>query len=196
MPYDEIDNVIASFFDPAAQLGLNSGAAGTETRHAAGTESAMNVTATPTQISLPAPKAPATPGSANYPQLTKASGVRGAILENAKQFLGAKYVWGGNAVDGTDCSGFLQQVLKMVGVTIPRVSYQQTAMGKTVGLDQLRPGDFVAWDNNPSQPGADHIALFLGNGMIQESPRTGVPNRIRKLGANEGAWGVAMNYGD
>ena len=40
--------------------------------------------------------------------------------------------------------------------------------------------------------GADHIAIFLGGGLIAEAPRPGVPLRVRKLGKNERAWGVRV----
>jgi cell wall-associated NlpC family hydrolase len=77
---------------------------------------------------------------------------------------------------------------------MPRVSYAQAARGKVVTLDKLKPGDLVAWENNPDQNGADHIALYLGNGWILEAAHRGTNVRKRKLRANEGAWGVALDY--
>jgi cell wall-associated NlpC family hydrolase len=50
----------------------------------------------------------------------------------------------------------------------------------------------VAWDNSSRNRGADHIAIYIGNGQIIEAPRPGVPVRIRKLGKNERAWGVRL----
>jgi len=79
-----------------------------------------------------------------------------------------------------------------MGIELPRVSYQQANAGRKISLKELRPGDLVAWDNSSRNAGADHIAIYLGGGLVAESPRPGVPNRIRKLGRNEGAWGVRV----
>lgn len=125
-----------------------------------------------------------------------ASGKRQAVIDFALEKLGMKYVWGGESDDegGYDCSGLLWYAFKAAGIDMPRVSMTQATRGKRVGLEQLKPGDLVAWENNPRQSGADHIALYLGNGEILEAPRTGLNVRRRKLRANEGAWGVKLDY--
>jgi cell wall-associated NlpC family hydrolase len=110
----------------------------------------------------------------------------------AQQFVGTPYKWGGTSPSGFDCSGFVQYVYRQMGVNLPRVSFQQARSGPRVGLGNLRPGDLVAWDNSSRNNGADHIAIYLGGGMIAEAPRPGVKLRVRKLGKNEGAWGVRV----
>lgn len=118
-----------------------------------------------------------------------------AIVDFAKQFVGTPYVWGGtNLQEGVDCSGFLQSVFKEFGINLPRVSFQQAAAGDRIGLDKLKPGDLVAWDNSSRNNGADHIALYIGNGQIIEAARPGTNVRIRKLGGDfdKGAWGVRL----
>lgn len=129
-------------------------------------------------------------------QLPESKAVRQAVIDYASAKLGMNYVWGGesDAEGGFDCSGLLFYAFKKAGVDIPRVSFSQARRGTEVGLDQLQPGDLVAWENNPYQDGADHIALYLGNGQILEAPHAGAKVRIRKLGAKEGAWGVHLNY--
>lgn len=130
-----------------------------------------------------------------------AEGKRQAVIELAKKKLGMNYVWGGesDAEGGYDCSGLLFWAFKQAGIDMPRVSMAQADRGKRVTFDKLKPGDLVAWENNPRQRGADHIALYLGDGMILEAPRTGLKIRIRKLSAAElsgraNAWGVALDY--
>jgi len=69
-------------------------------------------------------------------------------------------------------------------------------MGKRVGLDKLQVGDLVAWDNSSRNRGADHIAIWLGDGRIIEAPRPGLSVRIRELGDDDlkdGVWGVDMS---
>jgi cell wall-associated NlpC family hydrolase len=125
-------------------------------------------------------------------------GWRKAVLEYARQAVGTPYVWGGTDLSsGVDCSGFIQAVFNKVGMELPRVSYQQAKLGQRVGYDGLRPGDLIGWDNSSRNNGADHIALYLGNGLMIESPRPGLSVRIRQIGKDlEGGWGVSLNsYG-
>ena len=119
-------------------------------------------------------------------------GKGGEIARMAKAFAGTPYVWGGSTPSGFDCSGFVQYVYRKMGINLPRVSFQQARAGKRVGLGALRSGDLVAWDNSSRNNGADHIAIYLGGGLIAEAPRAGVPLRVRKLGKNENAWGVRV----
>lgn len=121
------------------------------------------------------------------------NGLRGAVVDLANEFVGTPYVWGGADPQGFDCSGIIQYVYGRLGIELPRVSYQQANAGKRVGLNKLRPGDLVAWDNSSRNNGADHIAIYIGNGQILEAPRPGLSVRIRDLGEGEGAWGVKLD---
>lgn len=119
---------------------------------------------------------------------------RRAVVDIARNAVGTPYVWGGNSLQGgVDCSGLVQQAFQQVGINLPRVSYQQASSGKRISLSQLQPGDLVAWDNSSRNNGADHIAIYIGGGRIVEAAKPGTNVRVRKLGKNEGAWGVRMN---
>ena len=120
-------------------------------------------------------------------------GWRKAVVQFAKSYLGTPYVWGGTSPSGFDCSGLIQYVFNKAGINLPRISYQQANSGKRTGINGLQIGDLVAWDNSSRNNGADHIALYIGNGQIIEAPRPGLSVRIRHLGSNEGAWGVHLN---
>jgi cell wall-associated NlpC family hydrolase len=122
-------------------------------------------------------------------------GWRKAVLAAARTALGTPYTWGGNSLQGgVDCSGLVQQAFARAGLTMPRVSYQQATRGARVGLDALRPGDLVAWNNSSRNSGADHIAIYLGNGQIIEAARPGTAVRIRTVDSDEGAYGVQLNF--
>jgi len=125
----------------------------------------------------------------------KISTKRERVIQYVREQLGKPYVWGGTGPSGFDCSGLLWQAFRRAGIDMPRVSMAQAERGKRVALSQLRPGDLVAWENNPRQKGADHIALYIGDGMIIEAPRSGLNVRIRKLTARDkNAWGVQLDY--
>lgn len=131
-----------------------------------------------------------------FPKQGTVGGARERVGQLARQLLGTPYVWGGTDPDkGLDCSGFVQYVLKQVGVNLPRISAQQATAGRRVDVSQLQAGDLVGWNNSARNNGADHIAIYLGNGQIIEAPRPGLGVRIRTLDDDEGDfWGVAMNY--
>jgi cell wall-associated NlpC family hydrolase len=121
-------------------------------------------------------------------------GWRQAVISAAKTALGTPYTWGGNSLQsGVDCSGLVQQAFAAAGINLPRVSYAQANYGQRVALNALRPGDLVAWDNSTRNNGADHIAIYLGNGQIIEAARPGTAVRIRTVDPDEGAWGVRIN---
>lgn len=130
-----------------------------------------------------------------FPKSGVVGGTRQRVVDFAKTLLGTPYVWGGtDPSKGLDCSGFVQLALKQVGVQLPRVSAQQAAYGQRTAIGSLQPGDLVAWDNSSRNNGADHIAIYIGNGQIIEEPRPGLAVRIRPLDSDEGAYGVSLSY--
>lgn len=102
------------------------------------------------------------------------------VVNEAKEFLGLPYVWGGNSKEkGVDCSGLVQQVYKKFGIELPRLSADQARQGTPVAnLSQAKPGDLLAWDNSSRNNGADHIAIYVGDGKMIEAPRTGLDVRL------------------
>lgn len=103
-----------------------------------------------------------------------------AVVTEARKYLGLPYVWGGNSITkGVDCSGLVQQVYKSLGYDLPRLSADQARSGTPVAsMAEARPGDLIAWDNSSRNNGADHIAIYIGDGKMIEAPRTGLNVRI------------------
>lgn len=115
------------------------------------------------------------------------------VIEQAKKFVGTPYKWGGSGPLGFDVSGFTQYVYRSVGLNLPRLSYQQATYGKRIPVDAVRPGDLVAWDGSPQTGGADHVAVFIGNGRVIHAPRPGERVKISPLWDIERAWGIQLN---
>ncbi len=88
------------------------------------------------------------------------------VVDYARQFLGGRYVFGGNSLTrGVDCSGFTQQIMKRFGVQIERSSRAQFASnGYKVSEKELLPGDLVFYGSNGKT--IDHVAIYAGNGQI------------------------------
>lgn len=97
----------------------------------------------------------------------KTSGNQNAIINLAKQQIGKSYVWGGNGPTaqnkqaGFDCSGLVCYVYAhAAGKSLPRTTYDQVKVGKTVSMDSLKPGDLLFWG---SKTAPYHVAIYVGN---------------------------------
>lgn len=91
------------------------------------------------------------------------------IARYACQFIGNPYVAGGTSLtNGADCSGFVQSVYKAYGYSLPRTSYSQSQVGRSVSYDEAEPGDIIYYGG--------HVAIYLGNGRIVHAAtaRTGI----------------------
>lgn len=97
------------------------------------------------------------------------------IVEYAKQFVGNRYVYGGNSLtNGVDCSGFTQQVMKHAGVSLQRSSAAQYANnGVKVSADNVQPGDLMFYGYNGR---VSHVGIYIGNGQMvhASSSKTGI----------------------
>jgi LysM repeat protein len=77
----------------------------------------------------------------------------------SERYLGVNYVFGGSSANGLDCSGFTSIVFREFGISLPRVSREQFAIGTPVERDQLREGDLVFFDTTGK--GVSHVGIYL-----------------------------------
>ncbi|HZT91251.1 MAG TPA: transglycosylase SLT domain-containing protein [Gaiellaceae bacterium] len=111
-----------------------------------------------------------------------AGGGGSGVVQAARAFLGVPYKYGGNdPATGLDCSSFVQHAFAKVGVNLPRTTFEQFRLGTPVPLHQIRPGDVVF--TRPTAAGPDHEGLYVGNGIVQQSPHTGTVNSYIPLKA-------------
>lgn len=91
---------------------------------------------------------------------SSSSGISGSdILAYAQQFLGNKYVYGGNSLtNGVDCSGFVQQVYSHFGIQTSRTSWDIENNGVEVSYDDIQVGDVLCYDG--------HVGIYAGNGQM------------------------------
>ena len=92
-----------------------------------------------------------------------------------RRFLGAPYTWGGTTPLGFDCSGLVQRIFREHGVVLKRNSYEQAFQDPQlvpVAFDALLPGDLLFFGTEDK---IDHEAMWLGDGMVLQSTRHGVP---------------------
>ncbi len=110
-----------------------------------------------------------------------ANAVGEAVLAAGEAYLGVPYQWGGtDPSTGFDCSGFVQQVYADLGVSLPRVSIDQSRAGVAVnGLGDAQVGDLVFWRGEGSRP--NHIGIYAGDGHMLVAPRTGDVVRYQQI---------------
>ena len=73
-------------------------------------------------------------------EFRQASKQRQEVILYAMQYIGNKYVYGGESItDGIDCSAFTRYVMRHFGKKLPRNSYSQRSSGKSV--DKPNTGD-------------------------------------------------------
>jgi cell wall-associated NlpC family hydrolase len=104
--------------------------------------------------------------------LARTSKIAKMLTRSALRFLGTPYVFGGTSASGFDCSGFVQHVFAMVGISLPRTADAQYDVGKTV-VGRPRPGDLVFFQTYTEGP--SHVGIYLGHGeFVQASSSRGV----------------------
>ena len=92
------------------------------------------------------------------------------MIREAEKYLGYPYVWGGSSPSTSfDCSGFVSWVINNCGNgwNVGR----QTAEGLRgscayVSSADARPGDLIFFQGTYNTPGASHVGIYAGNGMM------------------------------
>jgi cell wall-associated NlpC family hydrolase len=118
------------------------------------------------------PTGPADPPSPPADPPAPASGVTRA-LAFARAQIGDPYVWGAAGPNAWDCSGLTMGAWRAGGISLPHYSVAQYAQSTPISRSALRPGDLVFWGSSSSPSSIYHVALYAGNGMIIQAPRTG-----------------------
>ncbi|WP_181873866.1 C40 family peptidase, partial [Tsukamurella tyrosinosolvens] len=146
---------------------------------------------------------PAAPASQAVPGVGSMSGAQmiETVIQRGMSVIGVQYAWGGgNAWGATkgvrdggvadsfgdfnrvgfDCSGLMAYMYAAVGIALPKYSGYQYTTGNKVPISQLKRGDMVF--RGPG--GTQHVAMYLGNNQILESPQSGGAVRIAPFDAS------------
>lgn len=108
---------------------------------------------------------------------------REQMIVEARQFLGAPYLWGGRAspiphtIASVDCSALVNLLYRAQGIHLPRNAYDQYLTSRPV--ERLLPADplYLAKASR-----INHVILKLDEGNFIEAPETGKTVRLLKWG--------------
>lgn len=108
------------------------------------------------------------------PEISRGSSQYGRrIVQNAMEYIGVPYVFGGVSPGGFDCSGYVRYIYATVGIYLPRMADEQYEVGTPVSRGNLRTGDMVFFETY--EPGASHVGIYLSEGnFIHASSSRGV----------------------
>lgn len=99
------------------------------------------------------------------------------LLIEASQWIGVKYVYGGNTKKGIDCSGLTSQIFKKVyNISLHRTARDQYMSDcRQVKRDKLQMGDLVFFATGKSRTTVSHVGIYLKNNQfIHASSSRGV----------------------
>ncbi|WP_158540650.1 C40 family peptidase [Romboutsia weinsteinii] len=116
--------------------------------------------------------------------------VQEAIVNEAKKHLGKPYVWGAEGPGSFDCSGLTYYVYKnAAGITLPRVSRDQSKVGTTIGKSDLQPGDLL-FSSTDGSGGVNHVGIYIGGGQMIHAPQSG--DVVKTTNINTSYWNNAF----
>jgi cell wall-associated NlpC family hydrolase len=115
-------------------------------------------------IPKPRPVNKVSMGTSRGGNVDRNTDIRTRLVAYAKDFLGAKYLWGGTTPNGFDCSGYLLYVYRNFGVHLNRVASDQARQGVWVSRPDLLPGDVVAFNTDGPAGYISHIGIYIGGG--------------------------------
>ena len=105
------------------------------------------------------------------PDLSESYGidVEQMLREEVKLWTDTPHRMGGTSSSGADCSGFVMTVYdKLFGITLPRDTENQAAVGIFMDKNNLKPGDLVFFRPPKIRR---HVGIYLSNGEFAHTSR-------------------------
>jgi cell wall-associated NlpC family hydrolase len=97
----------------------------------------------------------------------KIFGLRSKIVGLCKSLVGIPYRYGGDDIDGFDCSGFVYYVYDSFGVKIPRNAKKQGKIRYRIRFKHARPGDIVVFKLKRGW----HTGIYINKRYFIHSPK-------------------------
>jgi len=108
-----------------------------------------------------------------FEEMVRNVDVKSRLMDQYASWKGVRYRLGGSSKKGIDCSAFVQQTFRdQFGLELPRSTYEQQEMGKSVSRSKLRTGDLVLFRAGST---GRHVGIYIGNNQfVHASTSSGV----------------------
>ena len=135
-------------------------------------------------------------GSPRYTDVPnkEVSGGAKKLQDTARKYLGVPYVWGGaggarggNPYSGMDCSSFVSQVYKDLGINIPAFTVSMESYGHQISRSEVQAGDMGFYGNHGA---SYHITLALDNKRMIYEPAPGQSCMEQDIDAYPPTWWI------
>ncbi|WP_225355564.1 C40 family peptidase, partial [Ligilactobacillus salivarius] len=135
-------------------------------------------------------------GSPRYTDVPnkEVSGGAKKLQDTARKYLGVPYVWGGaggarggNPYSGMDCSSFVSQVYKDLGINIPAYTVDMESYGHQISRSEVQAGDMGFYGNHGA---SYHITLALDNKRMIYEPAPGQSCMEQDIDAYPPTWWI------
>ncbi len=92
-----------------------------------------------------------------------------AIIDNALDYNGVRYKFGGSTRKGMDCSGLVYVSFKKENILLPRMSRDMAKKGQPIALNNVDKGDLLFFQTNKKRKAINHVGLVTKseNGNIE-----------------------------
>lgn len=134
-----------------------------------------------------------TPRYTDVPNKEVSGGAK-KLQDTARKYLGVPYVWGGaggarggNPYSGMDCSSFVSQVYKDLGINIPAYTVDMESYGHQISRSEVQAGDMGFYGNHGA---SYHITLALDNKRMIYEPAPGQSCMEQDINAYPPNWWI------
>ncbi|MDN4833720.1 NlpC/P60 family protein [Ligilactobacillus salivarius] len=134
-------------------------------------------------------------GNPRYSEIpNKVSDGAKKLQDTARKYLGVPYVWGGaggarggNPYSGMDCSSFVSQVYKDLGINIPAYTVDMERYGHQISRSEVQAGDMGFYGSHGA---SYHITLALDNKRMIYEPAPGQSCMEQDIDAYPPTWWI------
>lgn len=83
------------------------------------------------------------------------------LMQVIENWIGTPYSYGGETLNGTDCSGFVKAVYSEVyGIALPRTTKAMLEACRGINPDDMKPGDLVFFEISRNN---FHVGIYTGD---------------------------------